>query len=73
MVAVLLDLTAKSPFPLKCVTVVDCADPRDLRLKVPSRRDMMRGVEEPGELVYGETTSRKKRIKNLIDEILDRD
>ena len=45
MQAVLLDLAAKSPFPMDGVRVVDCADARVLDLKFYARRDVIRGVE----------------------------
>jgi hypothetical protein len=68
MQAVLLDLAAHSPFPLDTVRVVDCADPYDLQLKYPARRDVVRGVEPPD----GDRSvlSRLKEIEQRIDDIL---
>lgn len=70
MQAVLLDLAAKSPFPLQTVRVVNCADPYELHLIYPARRDVIRGIE-PAERPAPE--SKKKRIKRLIDDILGGD
>ena len=67
MQAVLLDLAAKSPFPLATVRVVNCGDPYALNLR-PARRDVLRGIE-PAESPKA-TDSHKKRLKRLIDDIL---
>jgi hypothetical protein len=74
MQAVLLDLAAKSPFPLSGVRVVECGSRHRHQFEVadlkPSRRDVILGIEWP-DGVEPEEESRKKRIKRLIDDALD--
>jgi hypothetical protein len=70
MQAVLLDLARKSPFSLETVRVVDCADPRELSLRYPARRDVIKGVESHDYDAPTKVESPKKRIKRLIDDIL---
>jgi hypothetical protein len=68
MQAVLLDLAAKSPFPLDPVRIVACADPYDSQLRYPARRDVVRGIER--DPTHAASAARQ-RLQQLLDRVQD--
>jgi len=71
MQAVLLDLAARSPFPLDSVRIVDCADPYDLQLKYPARRDVISGIERETRAAAAAPALRLHRILDRIQHVID--
>jgi hypothetical protein len=71
MQAVLLDLAARSPFPLDPVRIVDCADPDDLQLKYAARRDVLSGIERETHAAASAPALRLHRILDRIQHVID--
>jgi hypothetical protein len=67
MIATLLDLTARSPWPLAAITEVLPGDPADLNLRYTPRLTLQRGIDEPID-TNGKGPGLLDRLRDFLDE-----